>query len=106
GLSSTDDTLLRTLPYDVANLGAAADKRGLFEARSQADLSSQNGAGGNIIDYHTRQRLLSQIAGNTTQRSSVFIVWITVGFFDVYQPSADPANAGSNIDPAILQIGA
>ena len=101
GLNSIDDTLLRTLPGD-STLGAAVlDKRGLFEARTQTDLSSQAG-NTNTIDYYTRQRLLSKIAGNTTQRSNVFLVWITVGFFEAYQPnSVNPA-----IDPSVIQIGA
>ena len=37
------------------------------------------------MDYYTRNRLLSKIAGNTTNRSNVFLVWISVGFFDGFQ---------------------
>lgn len=89
--NSIDDTLLRATPLD-STLGL--NQRRLFEARSQTDLT----ATGNTIDYYTRQRLLSKIAGNTTQRSNVFLVWVSVGFFEAYQP--DPNN------PAVVQIGA
>jgi hypothetical protein len=106
-LSSTDDTLLRRLPQDVNNLGAALDKRGLFEARAQSDLASQGGAAGNTIDHYTRQRLLSKIAGNTTPRSNVFLVWITVGFFEAYEAvPAQVNNAGKVTQTAVMQIGA
>ena len=97
--NSLDDTLLRTLPVDATLGTTVLDKRGLFEARAKTDLSSQTAAAGNAIDYYTRQRLLSKIAGNTTQRSNVFLVWISVGFFEAYQP--DPVN-----NPGVVQIGA
>ena len=98
-LNSLDDTLLRTLPYDVTsgNTSGSTDKRGLFEARTQNDLVSVNAASGNTVDYYTRQRLLSKIAGNTTPRSNVFLVWVTIGFFEGYQPGANPN---------VIQIGA
>ena len=94
-VNSLDDTLLRTLPLDSGIAGL--DKRGLFEARAQLDLVSMNAGGGNTIDYYARQRLLSKIAGNTTPRSNTFLVWISVGFFEVYQPG---------LDPTVIQIGA
>jgi hypothetical protein len=102
GPSSADDTLLRTLPYDVTNVALPnLDQRGLFEARSINDLASKSQAGGNSVDYYTRQRLLSKIAGNTTPRSNVFLVWMTVGFFEAYE--AVPATATQS---AVMQIGA
>jgi hypothetical protein len=94
-LNSVDDTLLRSLPSD----GTMIDRRRLVEARSQIDLSSLSAAAGNTVDYYTRQRLLSKIAGNTTQRSNVFLVWVTVGFFEAFQPNPTTS-------PAVIQIGA
>jgi len=93
-LNSVDDTLLRALPLDA---GVGLEQRRLFEARSQTDFASS--ATGNTVDYYTRQRLLAKIAGNTTNRSNVFIVWISVGFFEGYQP--DPVNS-----PGVIQVGA
>jgi hypothetical protein len=97
--NSGDDTLLRTLPLDaVTNVTTSTilDQRRLFEARTNADRTSSGAGGPEEIDYYARQRLLSKIAGNTTNRSNVFIVWITIGFFDGLQ---DPAN------PGVTQIG-
>jgi hypothetical protein len=97
----TDDTLFKTLPNDgslgsLANIpanGSSIGQRRMFEARTVADV------GNNTVDPYTRQRLLAKIAGNTTNRSNVFIVWMSVGFFEAYQP--DPTN-----NPNIIQIGA
>jgi hypothetical protein len=93
--TSVDDTLLRTLPLDAG--AGNLEKRRLFEARAAADFASSGGT--NSVDYYTRQRLLAKISGNTTNRSNVFLVWISVGFFEGYQP--DPVN-----NPGVVQIGA
>ena len=96
-LNGTDDTLLRTLVLDSSASPPLFDARRLFEARPMSDLV---GAGGNnTVDYYTRNRLISKIAGNTTPRSNVFLVWVTVGFFEGYQP--DSVNF-----PNAVQIGA
>jgi hypothetical protein len=75
------------------------DQRQIFEARTNNDRTSVSGASGNTVDFYTRNRLLSKIAGNTTNRSNVFIVWITIGFFEGYQ--YDAVNT-----PGLIQIGA
>jgi hypothetical protein len=116
GSSALDRTMLRRLPLDnedVNDSGAldpgedannntlldanANGARRLFEARTAADLPISPAA--NSVDHHTRHRLLSKISGNTTQRGNVFAVWVTVGFFQGYQP--DPVN-----NPDVIQIGA
>jgi hypothetical protein len=105
--SSTDDTLLRTLPYDLTgNTASTLDKRGLFEARTQSDLASQSQSPSNTIDYYTRQRLLSKISGNTTPRSNVFLVWLTVGFFEAYEAVPAQMTGTTPTQSAVLQIGA
>lgn len=96
-LNPIDDTLLRSLVLDNA---VGLSQRRLFEARTQNDLATGSAVGKNNIDYYTRQRLLSKISNNTTNRSNVFIVWISVGFFEAYQNlAADPTGN-------VIQIGA
>jgi hypothetical protein len=100
--TSVDDTLLRGLPLDgISTVTAGSttlDQRQLFEARNNNDRTSSGSGNSNTVDYYTRNRLLSKIAGNTTNRSNVFIVWISIGFFDGYQ--FDAVNA-----PNLIQIG-
>lgn len=71
--------LQQTMLRDLA-LDGTAIRRNLFEARI-------NG-GATEVDYHARHRLLRKIANNTTNRSNVFIVWMTVGFFEAVDDSA------------------
>jgi hypothetical protein len=66
--------------------------RRLFEARSQADKTVGE------IDLPSRNRLLAKVANNSTNRGHVFLVWMSVGFFEAVFP--DPQN------PAIVQVGA
>lgn len=110
-VASHERTLLRKLPYDSEDIndnnslvpGAdyngnngvdfnAGGSRKLLEARTRNDLPN------NFVSARARNRLLAKVSNNTTTRSNVFIVYMTVGFFDAYQP-----NAGN---PNIVQIGA
>ena len=111
-VSSVESTLLRRLIMDnedlnrdgTLNVGEDVDASGamsapaganeprkLFEARTNGDL------GGNSVDYYTRHRLLSKIHGNTTTRSNVFVVWITVGFFQAIENTPGQVQIGEEI---------
>jgi hypothetical protein len=61
---------------------------GLFEARKAIDRTGANGGTGeNTVDFHTRNRLLAKIDNRTTNRSNVFFIWATVGYFEAHQLS-------------------
>lgn len=83
-----DQTILRRLPGDTDGGGnsskgdgsmpptASETNRLLFEVGSAAD------HGGNAVNQYARHRLLSKLMNNTTTRSNVFIVYISVEFFE------------------------
>jgi len=52
----------------------------------------------NAVDFHTRHRLLRKISNNSTTRSDVFIVWMSVGFFEAVEHLEDANNNGI-LDP-------
>lgn len=82
-----DRTWLRRLPLDDVDTDPTNDRR-LFDASENLTKIS-NGT----IDYHTRHRILSKIANNTTDVSNVFIVWIEVQFHKAHeQESASDPN--------------
>ena len=75
GTASIDDTVLRSLPFDSTSV----TRRGIFEARKSTDLGS------NLVDASARHRLLRKVMNNSTTRSNVFIVWVSVGYFEAIQ---------------------
>ena len=84
-----------TGPFDATtptqlNLSSRNYRR-LWEARTAADRSN------NTVDPVSRNRLLGKVVNNSTTRSNVFMVWMTVGFFDAIFPV--PQN------PTIVQVG-
>ena len=76
----------------------SADILQLFEARSISDADPMSSPS-NEIDYHTRHRLLSKIANNTTHRSHVFMIWHGYELFEAHNPNPQQA-------PDVVQIGA
>jgi hypothetical protein len=91
-----DASLGLNLPIDTrtaTNFGQPNQAyRRLFEARSLQDKTVGE------VDLPARNRLLGKVANNSTNRGHVFMVWMTVGFFDAIFP--DPQN------PALVQVGA
>lgn len=120
GVPPIEQTLLRRLMLDNEDLNANTTRepgedwngnltldpantngtRRLLEARTSSDLPlpALPNPTSNLVDYQTRHRLLAKVANNSTNRSNVFVVWMTVAFFDAYQPDA----VGQ---PNVVQIG-
>lgn len=92
--STADDTInqtvFRPLPLDV-NAGSA-DPRHLFEVGSAADHQSTVGT---EVGPGLRHRLLGKVTNLSTVRSHVFLVYISVDFFE----------ADDSLGPDQIQIG-
>jgi hypothetical protein len=94
---SIDSTILRSLArLPLSPSGSPVPPTssfGVFEARTPADVPN------NTVDFHTRNRLLAKLHNRTTNRSHVFMVWTTIGFFEAHRLGpASPA-------PGEIQIG-
>ena len=73
---SLEDTLLRRLP--LPGVFNPTDKGNLLLETGNGDTEFLNGS----VDPILRHRLLSKIAGNSTTRSNVFVVYVTIGMFE------------------------
>ncbi len=85
---NVQDTLLRPWPGDAANLnsGTSHNPRGLFEVGTQEDHRGQDATSPTPIQVQqleqpVRQRLLTKVLNNTTPRSNVFVVFMSVKYF-------------------------
>ena len=85
-----DNTLLRSLPFDKTS--EPDDPRQLFEVANRGE--HENGP----VDFHSRNRILSKIMGNTTTRSNTFIVFMSVAYFEA-------SGAGLTNHDQLVQIG-
>ncbi|QDV53241.1 hypothetical protein [Gimesia fumaroli] len=85
-----ENTLFRSLPDDIS--GHPDDPRHLFEVATRVE--HENGT----ADFHTRNRILSKILGNTTTRSNTFVVFMSVAYFEA-------SGAGLTTHDGLVQIG-
>ena len=96
-----EHTIFRSLTEDVTDVaGNPVDNpnpRLLFELTT--DTEHLGTAVLNKIDVHTRNRLLSKIAANTTTRSNTFVVFMSVAYFEA-------SGAGTTSYGSPVQIGA
>jgi hypothetical protein len=84
-----DNTIFRRLPIDLGRQAIdtpSADSRNLWEVGNYTDHA--NGA----VDPLMRHRLLSKIFNNTTTRSHVLIVFMTVQLFEADDTTNGPNN--------------
>ncbi|QDT23834.1 hypothetical protein [Gimesia chilikensis] len=88
-----ESTVYRSLPADTGN----NNKRLLFEVATGAEHLGTAGPL-NKVDFHTRNRLLSKITGNTTTRSNTFVVFLSVAYFEA-------TGAGTTTYGSPVQIG-
>lgn len=105
-----EDTLLRHLPIDyedpdpmteldaelaVIDSNPSADPRHLFELGTPSDHIANT-----QIDQYTKHRLLGKVLTNATTRSNVFMVWMTVDFFEVQETAAGEVRIGGQLPAA------
>ncbi|WP_144981570.1 hypothetical protein [Gimesia aquarii] len=86
-----ENTLFRSLPNDISN-GHLDDPRQLFEVANRTEHE------GSSVDFHSRNRILSKIMGNTTTRSNTFTVFMSVAYFEASGP-------GLTVHDGLVQIG-
>lgn len=93
-----EHTILRSLSDDIGG----NNPRLLFEV---ATANEHNGTAGlaNKVDFHTRNRILSKIAANTTTRSNTFVVFMSVAYFEATGTGTtvygDPVEIGARLSP-------
>lgn len=85
---SGQDSILRAHPDSTNTTGTSQTDRHLFDTGTA--LNTNNAS----TNYYLKNRLLSKLIGNTTTRSNVFFVYLTVRFHEVYE---DPATGAVRI---------
>ncbi|QDU07288.1 hypothetical protein [Gimesia aquarii] len=91
-----EHTIFRSLPTE----SGSANPRLLFELATNAEHVN---AGSVAVDSHTRNRILSKIAANTTTRSNTFVVFMSVAYFEATGTGTtiygDPVQIGARLSP-------
>ncbi|WP_417391803.1 hypothetical protein [Gimesia sp.] len=85
-----ENSLLRSLPLD--RTVEPDNPRQLFEVATQPEHEAGD------VDFHTRNRILSKLIGNTTTRSNTFTVFMSVAYFEA-------SGAGLTAHDDVVQIG-
>ncbi|MDB5339897.1 MAG: hypothetical protein JWN70_5516, partial [Planctomycetaceae bacterium] len=88
GPTSIEYTLLRGMVRD----GTAVSRRGVFEASRNLNAATDT------VDLHTRHRLLRKVSNNSTTRSNVFSVWVSVGLFEAVQLANNDVQIGGPLN--------
>jgi hypothetical protein len=97
----TQNNLFRGLPADLGT--NPNDPRQLFEvATLNEHTDGVDGAG--TVDFHTRNRILAKIAGNTTNRSNVFVVFMSVAYFKATSNDFDDPEQNVRIGARVSPI--
>ncbi|NQV27582.1 MAG: hypothetical protein HQ518_24805 [Rhodopirellula sp.] len=87
--SPIEDTIFRSHPNNNST-------RGLFDLGTAGDVNS-NAA--NRMEGFVQRQILSKISGNTTTRSNVFYVFVSVHFHEAYRdPVTNAVRVGGRID--------
>lgn len=88
--SPIEDTIFRSHPDNNST-------RGLFDVGTAADANSSSAS--NRLEGFVQRQILSKIAGNTTTRSNVFYVFVSVHFHEAYRdPVTNAVRVGGRID--------
>ena len=91
--SPIQNTLLRTLYQQNGPISPISPTgRRLFE------LATENEFTNNQVDPYIRHRLLSKIINNTTNRSNVFVVYVTIGMFECLELPSGAVRIGGQMD--------
>lgn len=98
GNNSIEHTLLRRLPNDEFDNDPDSNRR-LLEIGNAGNHKSGS------VDPYIRHRLLSKVWGNTTNRSHVFVVFISVDYFEARDMGNGAVRIGRPLDHADLTDG-
>lgn len=72
--------------------------RRLFELATDAQLAANPSNTTASVDPLSRHRVLSKIMGNTTNRSNVFVVFVTIGMFECLELPSGAVRIGGQMD--------
>jgi len=97
--SPIENTVFRGLfPQSGPISPLGANGRRLFELATDAQLAANPSDTTASVDPLSRHRVLSKIMGNTTNRSNVFVVYVTIGMFECLELPSGAVRIGGQMD--------